>query len=249
MFSIKAASTNFGFPIGRLFLNDACCTVASSTEAVDKAKVLPHFPPALQRYVAVKTFIDFLYSISYTALPCSATGRPLKNATVAQTEDLPPRPTSSPNPWSPFPDRISFEYAEHWFVELQAPEKQIARGLQLWKMVCHTASRAAKLPPWKTPSDMRSTTDGITEGSSMEWRVATFTYTGEKPTTNVPAWMDETYELNYRNILDVLEHQLADPAFKDHFDTVSYQEFDAKQKRVYSNFFSGSWAYNEAVSV
>jgi hypothetical protein len=60
--------------------------------------------------------------------------------------------------------------------------------------------------------------------------------------------MTETYELNVRNVLHVLEGQLADRDFNDSCNYSPYKEFDPKGNRVWSNLLSGEWAYREAVS-
>ena len=59
--------------------------------------------------------------------------------------------------------------------------------------------------------------------------------------------MEETYELNARDVMVVLEHQLADPAFAGQFETTPYEEYDHAGDHVYSNLMSGHWAYEEAV--
>jgi len=55
--------------------------------------------------------------------------------------------------------------------------------------------------------------------------------------------MEEVYELNTRDVLTVLEQQLATPEFDGQFETTLYQEFNAQGDRVYSNLMSGHWAY------
>ncbi|KAG5634671.1 hypothetical protein H0H81_001138, partial [Sphagnurus paluster] len=58
--------------------------------------------------------------------------------------------------------------------------------------------------------------------------------------------MEETYELNTRDVLLVLEQQLATSDFNGQTDYIPYQEFDANGDCVYSNLMSGHWAYREA---
>ena len=69
---------------------------------------------------------------------------------------------------------------------------------------------------------------------------------GPKPPTP-PAWMEETYELNTRNALHLLEQQIATSKLDGQAEYVPYQEFDANGDRVYSNLMSGDWASREAV--
>ena len=59
--------------------------------------------------------------------------------------------------------------------------------------------------------------------------------------------MEETYELNVRDILSVFEEQLASKEFDGRFDYMPYQEYDKNGSRVYSNLMSGDWASHQAV--
>ena len=61
--------------------------------------------------------------------------------------------------------------------------------------------------------------------------------------------MDEDYELNFRDIVEVLEYQISDPSFDRHFEYIPYSEFDGNDNQVYSNLYSADWASAEAVSV
>lgn len=92
---------------------------------------------------------------------------------------------------------------------------------------------------------MYETIDSIQSGGAP-WKTYKFRYTGPKPLP-LPRWMEETYELNVRDILIVMEGQLNTPEFKDQFDPRPYQEFDPQGNRVFSNLMSGDWAYRQAV--
>ena len=59
--------------------------------------------------------------------------------------------------------------------------------------------------------------------------------------------METAYELNVRDMLTVLEHQLASTEFDGHFEYVPYQEYDPQGDWVYSHIMSGYWANREAV--
>lgn len=59
--------------------------------------------------------------------------------------------------------------------------------------------------------------------------------------------MDETYELSVRDVLLLLEKQLATSDFNGHFDTFPFTEFTPEGHRVWSNLMSGDWAYKEGV--
>jgi len=73
-----------------------------------------------------------------------------------------------------------------------------------------------------------------------------FTYSGPKP-SNPPQWMEETYELNARDIVVVLEQQLDTKEFDGQFDPTVYKEFNSKGDQVYLNLMSGHFSWQESV--
>jgi hypothetical protein len=121
-------------------------------------------------------------------------------------------------------------------------------GLDLWRaaVVKHNSEHPTEDDvPWRNADDLYKTIDSIQAGNAP-WRSYKFSYAGPKP-ANPPAWMEETYELNARDALHVLEQQLATSDFDGQTDYVPYQEFDGKGDRAYSNLMSGHWAFREAV--
>ena len=77
--------------------------------------------------------------------------------------------------------------------------------------------------------------------------IHTFLYTGPKPPTP-PAWMEETFELNARDVLLMIEEQIGTPDFDGQVEYVPYQEFDSNGDRIYSNNMSAHFAFREVVS-
>ena len=59
--------------------------------------------------------------------------------------------------------------------------------------------------------------------------------------------MEQEYELNTRNVVEVIQEQLATPDFASQINYVPYKEFNGKGERVWSNLMSGHWAYMHAV--
>ena len=99
--------------------------------------------------------------------------------------------------------------------------------------------------PWHSTDALYKTIDTIQAGDAP-WKAYKFSYMGPKPSTS-PAWMKETYELNTRNTLFLLEQQIATSDFLGQAEYVPYQEFDAKGDHIFSNLTSGDWASCEAV--
>ena len=60
-------------------------------------------------------------------------------------------------------------------------------------------------------------------------------------------WMDQTFEVWFRNPLQILENQIRNPDFKDEMDYAPQQIY-YKGKRRYQNLMSGNWAWEQAVS-
>jgi hypothetical protein len=134
-------------------------------------------------------------------------------------------------------------------VELQASEKQIGKGLEIWAANLIKASKSAEGDdvPWRSTEEFYQTIDSIQAGSAP-WTTHRLKYNGPRPANGpAPQWMDQDYDLNTRNILQVLELQLSNTDFDGHFDYTPYIEFNPEQQRVWSNMMSGDWAYEEAV--
>ena len=101
--------------------------------------------------------------------------------------------------------------------------------------------------PWSSAEELYDTIDSIQSGDTP-WKTYKFTYKGPKTDGIAPKWMEQEYELNTRDVLAVVEQQLANSEFNGKFDYTPYQEFDATGERVWSNLMSGHWAWREAVS-
>jgi len=99
--------------------------------------------------------------------------------------------------------------------------------------------------PWRNAKDLYETLNSIT-ASGIGWKTFKFCYMGPKPPTP-PQWMDEIYELNVRDVSDVLEQQISTTKFNGQFETTPYEEYDNSGQRIFSNLMSGYWATHEAV--
>ncbi|KAH9008341.1 hypothetical protein EDB83DRAFT_2509114 [Lactarius deliciosus] len=156
------------------------------------------------------------------------------------------------NPWLPFNDRLQYEWAYYHYVRLQSSAEDIRQGLDLWRAMATTTHQmdhnSCDGVPWKSAKEMYNTIDSISVGG-VSWVTYQLSYNGPQPTGTLPRWMQETYELNVRNILSVFEEQLASKEFDGQFEYTPYKEYDAKGHRVYSNLMSGNWAFREADTI
>ena len=72
-------------------------------------------------------------------------------------------------------------------------------------------------------------------------------FDGAQPETDIPPWMEQTYEVYFRDPHQLLLNMLADPTFAKGFDYTPMQKFDCHRSREYGNFMSGDWAWTQAV--
>ncbi|KAI9441968.1 hypothetical protein BJY52DRAFT_1206842 [Lactarius psammicola] len=145
------------------------------------------------------------------------------------------------SPWLPFSDRLAYEWARYHYVRLQSSAGDVQQGLDLWRAT-------AMIVPWKSAAEMYGTINSIPVGG-VGWTTCQLSYSGPLPTGTPPWWMQETYELNVRDILSVFEEQLASKEFDGEFEYTPYEEYDEKGSRVYSNLMSGNWAFHEADTI
>jgi hypothetical protein len=116
--------------------------------------------------------------------------------------------------------------------------------LKLWE--AGTAASGTE-PPFVNHNDLYDTVDEIPVGG-VPWQDFAVTYTGLRPETNVPLWMEQTYEVYFRDPRQLFVNMLANSAFAEDFDYTPMQIFDINGSRRYENFMSGDWAWKQAVS-
>lgn len=59
--------------------------------------------------------------------------------------------------------------------------------------------------------------------------------------------MDATYDVWYRDPLQIVRNMLANPDFNGEMEFAPYRDYTADNKRYWKNFMSGDWAWNQAV--
>jgi hypothetical protein len=153
------------------------------------------------------------------------------------------------NPWLPFQDRLEFEWAHYHYVQLQSSASGIQHGLDLWRAAVRshqTDDNKHDGVLWKNAKEMYDTIDSILKGS-IGWTTHPLSYRGPQPTGTVPQWMQETYELNVRNVLPLFKEQLALNEFDSQFKYTPYKEYDKNGSCVYTSLMSGDWADRQAV--
>ncbi|KAG1728600.1 uncharacterized protein EDB91DRAFT_1239333 [Suillus paluster] len=82
--------------------------------------------------------------------------------------------------------------------------------------------------------DLHETIDSIPLGD-VKWEGFSCTYTGEKPDSDYPPWME------------VIHNMLANPAYSDEMDYQPYWEYSTNgDERQWQDFMSGDWAWDQA---
>ncbi|KAF8258699.1 hypothetical protein EI94DRAFT_1774119 [Lactarius quietus] len=163
----------------------------------------------------------------------------------------PPTPDlseASSNPWLPFDGRLEYEWVHYHYIRLQSLANDIQHGLDLWRATVakhQTEDNDYDGVPWKNTKDMYNTIDSIAAGG-VGWKTYQFSYNRPKPTRTLPQWMQDTYELNVRDVLSIFEEQLASKEFDGQFDYVPYEEYNKNGSHIYSNLMSGTWASRQA---
>ncbi|EAU82306.2 hypothetical protein CC1G_08918 [Coprinopsis cinerea okayama7 len=183
------------------------------------------------------------------AKPCDINGDFVDAGHISSPVPDPPSSAApnfpSSNPWEPFNDRIEFDTTMYHYVQLESSRADIGSGFDLWRAhaIKHGHPDSFR---WKTAQDMYDTIDEIQQGPAP-WTTFKFRYTGPQPSGEKPKWMLETYELNARDILSLVEEQFSNPEFESKIDYQPYREFTADGQPVWSNLMSGTWAWKQGV--
>ncbi|KAG2095439.1 uncharacterized protein F5147DRAFT_747730 [Suillus discolor] len=109
-----------------------------------------------------------------------------------------------------------------------------------------TLAKHRDTPPFADHKDLHSVIDA-TELGDVPWQSFSVQYLGERPEV-VPPWMDDEFEVWYRDPHAMAHNILANPTYKDEIDYVPFREYDAlDDTRRWKDFMSGDWAWQQAV--
>lgn len=100
-------------------------------------------------------------------------------------------------------------------------------------------------PPFGSAPDLYSTIDSIPYGD-IPWEGFQVQYEGAVGPDS-PGWMSRSYDVWFRDPLSVMEAQIANPEFVDHWDYAPKQLVDAQGTPQYIDLMSGEWAWEQAV--
>ncbi|KAG1782102.1 hypothetical protein EV702DRAFT_1177148 [Suillus placidus] len=179
------------------------------------------------------------YHTGLNAQPCDANGLFLPPGT-------PPLPLTEqlPDDWSPFRNRTEFETAEFLYSRAQMSTPNINTLLDLWAA---SLLKHGDMPPFADHKDLYKTIDNIPIGG-INWQSFKIQYSGEKlDIPDVPSWMNQQFDVWYRDPCEVARNILANPNYVNDFDYRPFCEYSvSKDEHCYQDFMSGDWAWQQA---
>jgi hypothetical protein len=118
--------------------------------------------------------------------------------------------------------------------------------LDLW---ASTLLQHDEKPPFTNHTDLYNTIDSTPLGD-VQWQNFSLRYNGDEvPEGTVPQWMTSDYEVWYRDPHSIIKNMISNPDYNHHADVAPLRIFNSDGNRVYQNFMSGDWAWEEAVSL
>ncbi|KAG2029774.1 hypothetical protein BDR03DRAFT_936783 [Suillus americanus] len=154
-----------------------------------------------------------------------------------------PPPDKSPDDWTPYRDRVEFETAEFLYGHNQMSAGDINILLDLWAM---TLLKYDDKLLFADCHNLHRTIDNTPLGD-VKWQLFKVRYTGEKPTSNVPPWMDQSHDVWYHDPHEVIQNMLGNPDYEKEMDYRPFREYSADgDKQQWQDFMSGDWAWNQA---
>lgn len=145
----------------------------------------------------------------------------------------------------PIESRLQFETADFIYMCNQMSACHIDTLLALW---------AAYLAPHNDtpPFDSHKGIYNIIDSSSIAhvpWENFTLRHKDTFPTQGQsPSWMQQDFEVWFRDPRELIKNMLSNPAFDGEFDYAPYHEYDADGNHRFQDFMSGDWAWHQAVS-
>ncbi|KAG2083637.1 hypothetical protein BD769DRAFT_1633119 [Suillus cothurnatus] len=145
--------------------------------------------------------------------------------------------------WTPFRNRSEFETAKFLYKQNQMPAGQIDRLLDLW---ASTLAKHNDEPPFADHRDLYNVIDSSPFGD-VPWQHFTVAYDGERLADEDRPWMDDQYEVWFRDPREVVRNMLANPTYANEIDYRPYREYSTEgDKRQWKDFMSGDWAWDQA---
>ncbi|KAI6013170.1 hypothetical protein BKA83DRAFT_4466263 [Pisolithus microcarpus] len=171
------------------------------------------------------------------ARPCNENGEFL----LPGAPPLPPSIKTNDD-WSPYYNHLEFETTELLFQRCEMSARQTDTLLDLWAA---SLLRYCDQPPFSDHKHLYKTIDSTPLGG-VKWECFKINHLGEKPEVNAPPWMDQDFDVWFRDPCLVIHNILGNPAFKDELDLQPFREYSAENdERCFQDFMSGDWAWDQ----
>ena len=187
-------------------------------------------------------YIALLTLTTCTGQPCDADGYELH-------VDTPPTPheVRADGDYFPYSSRPEFELADLLFRTVQMSGSKISDLMDIWAAYQQIYDVDATYgPPFASSQDLYNTIDS-TEIGDVAWQAFTVEFDGEISGETAP-WKKKPFEVWFRDPLKIAEAQIANQDFTCEIDYAPKRMFSRAGKRQYSDFMSGNWAWEQAVS-
>ncbi|KAJ3495158.1 hypothetical protein NLJ89_g10671 [Agrocybe chaxingu] len=174
--------------------------------------------------------------------PCKPNGDFFEQG-ASEQPNHPPEAFSVPN-FDPFENQAHFELADLLFRRSQLARSHVRELFQILSAF-DLAKGGDGSVPYTNDVDLLETIDSITVGD-VQWRSFTITYSGNLEDGDETPWKKEEFLVWYRDPREVLINQLGNADFKSEMDFAPKKVYDNKNRRRYSDFMSGDWAWRQA---
>lgn len=124
---------------------------------------------------------------------------------------------------------------------MSAPDIDFLLGLWAASLAPHGAN-----PPFRNHRELYDIIDSIEAGNVPLWKSFKLYYTGERPDSDIPSWMEGEYDICYRDPRQLIHNLISNPDFDGEFDYVPFHEY-VDEKHRFKDFMSGDWAWKQAV--
>lgn len=132
-----------------------------------------------------------------------------------------PHTPQSPEDWTPYQNCLEFETARLFFSDVQMSAGNINHLLHLWGV---SLAVYEDTPPFAGHKDLYQTIDATPIGDAL-WRSFGLEYSSEKPSVDVPLWMDKMHNVWYWDPQAVIKNIFSNADFDREIDYVPYHEF------------------------
>jgi hypothetical protein len=179
----------------------------------------------------------------HTGQPCDEDGYDLP-------DDSPPPPEENHHAnddYFPYSSRHEFELADFLFRKDQMAGKKVVELMDIWAAYNQSAWPDFD-PPFASAQDLYETIDS-TDVGGISWQAFSVQFNGAvTDNSELPGWKTQTYEVWFRDPLKIAEAQISNKDFHREMDYSPKREFSRSGRRQFSDFMSGNWAWNQAVS-